>query len=459
LSFDPVLAAIRFGCGLSPAQPILPDSDAILAALTGPDRAAEAFPIPRFSEARPSLDDFRNASRMQNAASSEAEKAAALQAYRDERAAGRAVQTAAFGATLARAIVTPDGFRERLTRFWADHFTVRARQGVQRHLVTPFVEEAIRPNLTGSFGDLLVAAATHPMMLLYLDQTVSAGPNSRAAQNGRRGLNENLAREVLELHTLGVDGPYTQADVTEFAKLLAGLSYRPHRGPMFIENMAEPGAEEVLGTRYGGRNPSRADIEDALQDLALHPATVRHIAAKIAVHFVADDPPADLVTALADRYAETGGNLLAVYETLLAHPAAWDPELRKAKQPMGFIQSALRALQVDPNRIVAFDWKEMRRAFHRPMRIMGQVWEEPVGPDGWSERAEDWITPQGMSERITWALTAPELLMEALPDPRLFVHHALGPVPPEPVVFAASAAESRADGVGVILASAAFQRR
>lgn len=220
-------------------------------------------------------------------------------------------------------------------------------QGITRHLVAPYVEEAIRPHVTGRFSDMLRAVVTSPMMLIYLDQVQSMGPNSRAAQNRDRGLNENLAREMLELHTLGVSSAYDQTDVREFAELLTGLTYHPERGFNFRQQQAEPGPETVLGVSYGGSVPANLDeVLDALEDLATHPDTARHIARKLAVHFVSEDPDADLVADLAQRFDASRGNLMAVVEGLLTHDAAWAPAFSNVRTPFDYMAAGMRALAV-----------------------------------------------------------------------------------------------------------------
>jgi len=457
--FDPIIAEIRFGMGLSPriAPPV--SQDAMLARLRGPDDAAARFVIPLWADTYPSPRDYRDLAQVRRAARGTDREAEVLDQQRAMRAAGRDMWGATFAAHLARAATTSDGMRERLTRFWADHFTVRAVTGVTRHLVSPYVEEAIRPHVMGRFSDMLRAVTTHPMMLVYLDQHLSMGPNSRTALRRNRGLNENLARELLELHTLGVGASYTQTDVRELAELLTGLSYSPKNGFAFLRNIAEPGPEVVLGKTYGGDVPRLDDILTALDDLAMHPDTARHIGRKLAVHFVADDPPVGLVDDLAAVFAETGGDLDAVVAVLLRHPAAWDATRAKVKPPFGFVASAVRALDIDADALAAMSFNEGRAAFGRHLAVMGQPWEEPVGPDGWPEDGPSWITPQGMAGRITWSMIIPQRLRDDLPDPRAFVVTALGPEADPAVVFAAGAAEDRAAGVGLVLASAAFQRR
>jgi len=459
VSFDPVLAEIRFGVGVSPVIAAPGSVDEMLARLIGADAAAAAFPVPVWAEAEPSPRQFREVALSVREAGTEAEREAA-EALRDaQREAGRELVATNMVAELGRSVITQDGMRERLTRFWADHFTIRATTGNTRHLVSPYVEETIRPHLAGRFATMLRAVATHPMMLLYLDQHLSMGPNSTAAQRNNRGLNENMARELLELHTLGVDGSYDQSDVRQLAKLLTGLSYTPQNGFAFRAQNAEPGAETVLGRSYGGGEARLDDILAALDDLAVHPDTARHLSAKLARHFIGPEPAPDLLAAMVERYLDSEGDLLATYEAMLRHPQAWGPERRNVKQPMAFLATAMRALAVPPDRLKSASLQDVRRIVMRPMRVMGQPWQEPPGPDGWAEEDSAWVTPQGMAGRITWAMTMPRQLVTELPDPRDFVQHALGPTPPEAVSFAAGAAESVTDGIGVILASAAFQRR
>lgn len=459
MPFDATLAAIRFGMGLSPTIPAPASVDDMLALLRGPDLAAQAVAVPTYQAVYPSPADFRRttqAVREARGTDREPEAEAAHQALLQEK---RDAEAQFLAAAFARAAHTPDGFRERLAHFWADHFTVRSVNGLTRHLVSPYIEEAIRPNVAGYFGDMLVAAVGSPMMILYLDQHQSIGPNSQAGRNGERGLNENLAREVLELHTLGVGGAYTQQDVREFAELLTGVTVDRERMASFRRQQAEPGAETVMGVTYGGNEETVDHVIEALRDIALHPDTARHLARKLMVHFISPDPDPALVDVMAARYLETGGHLPDVYEVMLRSDAAWAPQQEKVKQPFDFIASAIRALGPTMDRMRSASPQDINQILNRPLRIMGQSWQNSMGPDGWPEDAEDWITPQGMAGRITWSMTMPRRVLETLPDPREFVFTALGPTPPEAVVFAAGAAERVPDGIGVILASAAFQRR
>ena len=455
--FDSETAAIRFGTGLSPQIAPPASANDMLARLAGPDVMAQRFPIDGFTRVEDVAWEIRQLNRdlRKNPALTETNK----EKIRLLRKQARRWQGDWLRATLARGAYTADGMRERLVRFWADHFTVEGKRAITRTAVSTYIEDAIRPHITGRFADLLVAAEFHPMMLLYLDQVNSVGPNSvAAARKPGRGLNENLAREVLELHTLGVNGAYTQKDVFELAKLFAGLTYRRGKGFVYGANMAEPGAETVLGKSYGARFQDLSHVTDFLHDLAVHPDTARHLARKLVVHFVSDTPDAGLVDAVAAAYLASGGDLMVTYRAMLEHPVAWGMPAEKVKLPIDFIISAIRALDVPPERLAKMRWKQMRNLVAAPLGLMGQPWQDPVGPDGWPEQPEHWITPQGLAARIQWAMTVPVLIRPDLPDPRLFVDTALGKRASDRLRFAAGAAELKSDGVGLILASPEFQR-
>ena len=462
MTFSPELADIRFGCGLSPGVAPPQSVDRMLEALRSRDEMAARFPIPLFSEFHPRIAEHRQAKiRQRKAAGTDDEAALSDQA----RALGIAASQDMlkwYGQTVMRWTHTSSGLRERLVTFWTDHFTAVGKLGLFRNAGSPFVEEIIRPSITGRFADMLIAVTTHPMMVQFLDQQVSVGPDSVAARRAKKrklGLNENLAREVLELHTLGVGGAYTQTDVRELAELLTGLTINNDWGYSFFPRRSQPGPETVLGKTYGG-DPSRIEaIHEVLRDLAVHPATASHIARKLAVHFVSDDPDPALIGHLTSRYAETEGDLMAVYAALLEHPAAWQPELSNVKPPFSFIASACRALAVEAAQMATFKPNQVAHRMVVPGTLMGQHWQRAPGPDGWPEEDSNWITPQGLSARVRWAMTAPRLLRPDLPDPKDFVGEALGGYASEPVRFAAAAAETRAEAVGLVLSAPAFQRR
>lgn len=339
------MAEMRFGCGLSPTLRPPASALAMLDRLQARDRAAQDHPIEGFDAFLgrvAGLRDLRREIKAQGGADMEATLKEESRAY---RRAIRKDWLDWFVQGLLRRSTTEDGFRERLTYFWGDHFTAKGKTPVLTYGATPYVETSIRPHVAARFEDMLIAAVTHPLMLNYLDQQVSVGPNSdfaRKRPEKKLGLNENLAREILELHTLGVDGPYTQDDVRQLAELLTGLSWSPDEGALFRPRVAEPGAERVLGKWYGTQQGALGDIHAVLIDLARHPATARHLSRKLAVHFVSDRLDPVLVDVMTGAYLETKGNLLAVYRAMLEHPAAWKGP-GTMKQPIAFVTSALRA--------------------------------------------------------------------------------------------------------------------
>ncbi len=460
MSFSPDMAAQRFGYGLSPLVTPPKDVEQMLSDLRGPDLIAERFPLGRFRDLQTRHALFEHFRRHER----ENLNAQAGKASREKRRAlqreARQNHLAVFVRTQQRRIHASDGFRERLTVFWGDHFTAIGKRGLMKLGAPLYIEDAIRPHVTGRFVDMLLAAVKHPLMLHYLDQVFSAGPNSRVVKRRRPdgGLNENLAREVLELHTLGVGGPYSQDDVRSLAHLFTGLSRGRNYGYKFRFALAEPGPQTVLGRAYEGRlSPARIDA--VLRDLAAHPVTAAHLARKLATHFISDIPPAEITSAMAQRYLETDGDLMAVYATMLSHPQAWEGPARNIRPPDEFVSASLRALGLAPEVMVRLNRQRVARLFIAPLRKMGQEWLTPNGPDGFSEEDAAWVTPQGVAGRMEWAMQVPRRLLNDLPDPRQFVRDALGDRAPQKVVFAASAAESRAEAVGLVLMSPAFQRR
>lgn len=445
------IAAIRFGYGL-PLPPDAPvTAEAMLAGLAAPDRIARRFPAPALAEAMPLIAAWH--ARRRAAQGDPAQDPAIRAAMRDIQR-----QTAqGTSASFMRALAAPDGLRERLVRFWADHFTVVLPEGRYRALPFALVEDAIRPQITARFVDMLRAVTLHPAMLVYLNQVDSVGPGSAEGRRRSRGLNENLARELIELHTLGVGASYAQTDVRELAELLTGLGLDETRGFIFRAPWAEPGAETVLGRRYAGKGLT--PIHSALYDLALHPDTARHIARKLAVHFVADTPDPALVTALEQAFLGSDGSLMAVYAALLGHPAAWGPPGGKVRQPFDFLIAGLRALGVGAGELADFGAERLNATLLDPLRLMGQPWLTPRGPDGWAENAAAWITPQGLGARIAWAMEMPVKLRPDLPDPVALAARALGDAAGERLLWAAGRAENLRDGVGLVFASPEFNRR
>ncbi len=445
------LAAIRFGFGLPLPEGAPDTAAAMLAALAGPDLAAQVWPIDGLSVIQPKLAELRG---MKGGGRTNP----ALKARYDQLTVEVVAAVAhAQRMTFVRALSAADGLRERLVAFWSDHFTVVSKTTVEGMMPFAMVEDVIRPRLTGRFADLLTEATLHPAMLIYLDQVQSTGPNSFMGQRKDRGLNENLARELIELHAMGVGAGYSQDDVREMAELLTGVTYDARRGMWYERRRAEPGAETVLGQTYDGEGLE--PIRRALGDLASRPETAAHIARKLAVHFVSDTPDPGLVAALETAFLATDGDLMAVYTALLMHPAAWGAAAEKVRQPFDFMVAALRAMGLTDARFLALKRGPFRQQVLRGMASMGQVWTRPGGPDGWAEAAEAWISPQLLAARITWAMQAPQRLIDTLPDPVAFAQACLGDRASERLLWAAARAEDRREGVGLVLASAEFNRR
>lgn len=361
-------------------------------------------------------------------------------------------------ARVSHGLTTETGFAERLVYFWSNHFTVAATKAQTIPFVGPFEREAIRPHLTGSFADLLIAAIQHPGMLLYLDQVQSTGPNSRVGQRRDGGLNENLAREILELHTVGVHAGYTQNDVIEFAKALTGWvlagertqRLMPQAQPgafVFLDAMHEPGARTVLGVRYpeGGVEQGLA----ILRDLARRPATARHVATKLARHFVADTPPAELVAHLEGVYLETEGDLPSLHRALFTHDTAWRPEQQKLKTPNEFLLSAMRLTgQTRP------DSRDLLQTY----QTLGQPPFRAPSPAGWPDDAASWSGPDALMKRIEWAQAFAEgITLSQRPED--VAATALGPLFSDASRQSVRRAESPSQGLVLALMSPEFQRR
>lgn len=451
------VAQVRFGFGSAPGKPAPKDAQAILAALSGPDVLHQRWPGIGTQIGLKVADDFHDLKK-----DFADKKPGAAEAFKLQKAKINDLLVQGLQIALARAVEDETGLRERLWAFWRDHFTVQGKRRQDVALAVSHGEAAVRPFITRSFPEMLRAAVTHPMMLIYLDQVNSFGPNSKLAKkrpDRKLGLNENLAREVMELHTLGVGARYTQDDVRQLAELFTGMRVMAGEGLNFAPELAEPGAEHVLGHDWGGDPAKLADIYAVLDMLALHPDTAHHLARKLAVHFVAPEPDPALVGAMAEAYSGAKGQLMPVYEVLLTHPAALGADFVKVRQPFDYIASGMRALGLSGEAVMALDGKAMRSGAYWPMRDMGQQWLAPPGPNGWPEESEEWIAPQQLSARINWALRAPQALGVPVEDPVGLATSALGPRLTETVATMVPRAETRAEGAALVLASAEFNRR
>lgn len=354
------------------------------------------------------------------------------------------------------AIETKYGFLERWVRFWSNHFTVSTRKFEVRGFAGAFEREAIRENAFGTFSELLQASVLHSGMLIYLDNHRSVGPGTFVAWRRDRGLNENLAREVLELHTLGVDGGYTQEDVIELAKALTGWTiaappFPPHMHGkrVFVPRIHEPGSKTVLGKKY--KTDGEEQAREILKDLAVHPSTIMHVAFKLAQHFVADSPPASAVDKIAAAFRETGGDLKALARTIVRLDEAWNPEPRKLKTPDDLLVSAARALG---GYAVYGGVRDLRKIY----TSLGQVPFGAPSPDGWSDKADDWVGPDAIKKRLEWANRAAQRGQSRL-GAEVFLEEALGVLAGTDTRRVISRAESNAQGLTLALMSPEFQRR
>ena len=358
-------------------------------------------------------------------------------------------------ARLQRAIMSDCGFVERLVAFWSNHFCISANKGgPARMWAGSFEREAIRPHVLGRFGDMLKAVEQHPAMLFFLDNQQSLGPDSRAGKNRNRGLNENLAREILELHTLGVGGGYSQDDVTALANVITGWTYAGRLGQLgtpgsfvFNANAHQPGAQRVLGKIYAATDVTQG--EAVLVDLARHPSTAKFIAGKFARHFVADDPPPSLVMRLADVFSKTDGDLKALAIALVDSDESWKAPLTKMRSPYEFLIAAGRLLaQIpnDPGRYLG------------GLNTLGQPLWSPAGPNGFPDTSAAWASPEGIKLRLDISAQIASRLADGV-DPRDLLE-----------LFAADAAsvetrrtieraESRQQALALLLMSPEFQRR
>jgi uncharacterized protein (DUF1800 family) len=367
------------------------------------------------------------------------------------RASFRETYLAETSARLRVQVDSQQPLRERLVAFWSNHFTVSVQRPPVFGLAGAFEREAIRPHITGSFFNMLLAATSHPAMLVYLDNGQSIGPNSVAGLRRGRGLNENLAREIMELHTLGVDGGYSQTDVREFAKILTGWTVGRLEDPRpgyfnFFPRIHEPGVKTVLGVRYTERGPEEG--EAALQAFARHPATARHIATKLARHFIADDPPPAAVKRLAGIFLATDGNLRAVTEALVEQPEAWADPLAKVKNPNDFVVAALRATGFEGQGEMVLG----------ALRMLGQPPFAAPSPAGWPDTADQWIGPESVMRRAEWALALGLRVAEIRAPDQIFAE-TIAPVADKTVERAVLRAPSKADALALVFASPAFQRR
>jgi uncharacterized protein (DUF1800 family) len=420
-------ALVRFGMGPTGAEPPPANPSAwLLDQLRGPDTQA--------------------------AAPSTIEGLTAHRADREEKpppgaSRARALYQAQGLAAMARAVTTQTPFRERLVWFWTNHFTISLRRGECTAIAAAFVEEAIRPHVTGRFQDMLLAVMRHPAMLLYLDNAGSVGPGSVGGLQSHRGLNENLARECMELHTVSPASGYTQEDVTAFARILTGWSVELKNDPLgyvFRPRIHEPGEQTLMGKTFPGGEDGGIE---ALRFLANHPATHRYLATKLVRHFVADTPPPAAVRRIEGILRDTSGDLGAASAGLVSLNEAWTPGT-KIRAPIDLVVASFRTLQVpvDPS-----------PPFLGILAGLGQpLWTAPA-PNGWPDTASEWASPEAMMRRIDWAFAVSGRIGDR--DPMALADASLGPLQRPATHEAMTRAGSRREAMTLLLTSPEFQRR
>jgi uncharacterized protein (DUF1800 family) len=472
------IAANRFGLGAAPGELSAAGADPrgwLAAQLRGP------APLLQAAGLRPSADVLRDAASLRQqlqalrrsdgaAAGAARVDAATDTTQRDEALAAlkrlpqflRPIYVAEVDARLRNGVASERPFVERLVYFWSNHFAVSVDKLAVLGVAGSLEREAIRPHVLGNFGELLLAVEQHPAMLLYLDNQRSVGPNSAAALRAARrerslGLNENLAREILELHTLGVDAGYTQLDVTSFAKVLTGWSLGGGGQAMpgsltdgrfeFRTALHEPGAQSVFHRRYPQQDEAQGRA--VLADLARSSATAHHIATKLARHFIADDPPRAAVERIAQAFERSAGDLPQVYRALLGCEEAWQAPLTKFKTPQDYVISIYRGLQLPvaepPRSLGAFE-------------LLGQRQFAPGSPAGWPDRSDDWDGPSALMKRIEFADAVAQKL-GGVSDVGVLGQQLLGATFSEQTRTSIAHAASAAQALTLLLTAPEFMRR
>ncbi|MEO3474169.1 DUF1800 domain-containing protein [Roseomonas sp. CAU 1739] len=429
----PVIAAIRFAQGRRPSDPVPADPVAWL-----DSQLAPGLPGPELPSDLPTTQPAVFAAIL--------EDNALLRAGTVGRPNQARIVRGETIAALALSIGGQQGFRERLVAFWANHLCVqRARVP---NFTGLYVREVIRPHVTGRFEDMLLAMARHPGMLAYLDNNGSVGPNSPVGLRSRRGLNENLAREIMELHTITPAAGYSQEDVTSFARILTGWGFEQVRAPtgfVFRPQSHEPGPKTVMGRTFP---PGEEGGVEALLWLARHDRTHRHLATKLVRHFVADDPPPAAVDRIHGVLRDTRGDLGAAAHALVRLPEAWANPLAKLRNSQDYVIAVLRAVEAPADSAERADGV---------MRLLGQtLWSAPA-PIGYPDSAAAWAAPELMMRRIDWANGMAG--RGAGRDAADLSEAVLGPLSRPETLRAAGRAGSAREALTLVLTAPEFHRR
>lgn len=461
---DAVTALRRFGLGSRPGEPERIASDPRGFALSQLDRneLPEIGDLPTSARLWQEAERIRLARKQQRPSETgdAANDAMAVSGAMEGATAGAMAPMqpgillrAEIAARLRHAVTTDRALPERLVGFWSNHFTVSMQGLFLRSITGAYEREAIRPRVLGRFRDILHAVVRHPAMLVYLDNHRSTGPNSRAGQRRGRGLNENLAREILELHTVGVNGGYSQADVINFARALTGWTVRSEDGDgqgtfRFNPNWHEPGPVTIMGRTYPEGGIEQA--EAVLDDLAAHPATARHVARKLAIHFVSEQAAPALIDRLAAEFRRSDGDLAGLARTLVSAEDAWLAAPRKVLPPYDFIVAVYRALDEEPRFGIAA----------RALRTFGHgTWLAP-SPAGWPDEDEAWASPHAVVERLDWVRQIAAGSSKSVGgDIRSYAEGLFADTLSDFTRQAIARAESREQALALLFMSPEFQRR
>lgn len=516
------LAAIRYGYGLRHDETSSQDVDALIGQLTEAAGHDPFFPLEGIEARRQAVADYFNVRKtidqLRKAGQADGEVNTALNKDVADRF------NADVSARIAQAALSPYGFHERLATFWLNHFTVSADKNIESKLLVPLFEaEVIRPHLGGHFSTLLKEVSLHPAMVMFLDQAESIGPNSPVGLKRKNGgSNENFAREVMELHTLGVGTGYTQTDVRQLSLLLTGITFdRIAVSAGYDANRAEPGKFTVLGKTYSRSPEPFLNAVAVLEDLARDERTMRHVSRQLYAHFIGEKTDEKVVDGMVAAWKQSDGYLPDVYRAMLQSPQAWEEPGQKFKLPFDYVVSTLRAAGVTkdaimgddartrgpikmpvidqsvasaaPNAMAApmMDAKPMMEAqpamaaktdtmmspgMAAPAKpapapkqplgrqaagviaTLGQPIWRPSDAAGFSDKSDHWFSASQLSQRIQWARRLANQ-MDGATDPRQFVQFALSDYAREDTIHIVSQAPNRKSGLMMALVSPEFNRR
>jgi uncharacterized protein (DUF1800 family) len=492
-------AAIRYGYGLRQDDTEPQDADALLKQLADAAQQEPLFPLEGMEARRQVVADYFGLRKAIEERKKAGEADGEVNKALNREVADRF--NADVSARIAQASLSPFGFHERLATFWLNHFTVSADKNIESKLLVPLYEaEAIRPHLGGHFATLLKEVSLHPAMIIFLDQSQSIGPNSKAGLKRKDGgSNENFAREVMELHTLGVGTGYTQADVRQLSLLLTGITFdRLAVAAGYDVNRAEPGSFNVLGKTYTRSPEPFLNAIAVLEDLAKDERTMRHVSRQLYAHFIDERVDDAAVNAMVAAWKQGDGYLPDVYRAMLQSREAWEQPGQKYKLPFDYVVSTLRAVGATKDDIMGADAaprgpivmpvvasaenkndaspmmppqmagaaklspaprQPLGRQAANMVSSLGQPIWRPSDAAGFSDKSDHWFSASQMSQRIQWARRLTNQMNETTTDPRQFVKLVLADYARDDTIRVVSQAPNRKSGLVMTLVSPEFNRR